>query len=35
MKIANARPEFMNKGAKPANAGGTYYVIDGNQVPFR
>ena len=34
MKIVNGKPEFMNKDGKAANAGGTYYVIDGNQVPF-
>jgi Ethylbenzene dehydrogenase len=34
MKLVNGLPEFMNKDAKPANAGGTYYVIDGNQVAF-
>ena len=34
MKIVNGKPEFMNKDGKPGNAGGTYYVIDGNQVPF-
>jgi hypothetical protein len=34
LKIVNGKPEFMNKDGKAANAGGTYYVIDGNQVPF-
>ena len=34
MKVVNGKPEFMNKDGKAANAGGTYYVIDGNQVPF-
>jgi Ethylbenzene dehydrogenase len=34
MKIVNGKPEFMNKDGKAANAGGSYYVIDGNQVPF-
>ena len=34
MKIVNGKPEFMNKDGKAANAGGTYYVIEGNQVPF-
>ncbi len=34
MKVVNGRPEFMNKDGKPGNAGGTFYVIDGNQVPF-
>ena len=32
--LVNGKPEFMNKDGKAANAGGTYYVIDGNQVPF-
>jgi hypothetical protein len=34
MKLVNGKPEFMNKDAKPGNAGGTYYIIDGNQVAF-
>ena len=34
MKVVNGKPEFMNKDGKAANAGGTYYVIDGNQAPF-
>lgn len=34
LKVINGKPEFMNKDGKPGNAGGTYYVIDGNQVPF-
>jgi hypothetical protein len=34
LKVVNGRPEFMNKDGKAANAGGSYYVIDGNQVPF-
>jgi hypothetical protein len=34
MKVVGGKPEFMNKDGKAANAGGTYYVIDGNQVPF-
>ena len=32
--LVNGKPEFMNKNGLPANAGGTYYIIDGNQVPF-
>ena len=24
----------MNKDAKPANAGGTYYIVKGDEVPF-
>jgi hypothetical protein len=34
LKIVNGKPEFMNKDGKAANAGGTFYIIDGNQVPF-
>ena len=34
LKVVNGRPEFMNKDGKPGNAGGTYYIIEGNQVPF-
>jgi hypothetical protein len=34
MKVVNGKPEFMNKDGKAGNAGGTFYVIDGNQVPF-
>jgi Ethylbenzene dehydrogenase len=32
--LVNGKPEFMNKDAKAANAGGTFYIVDGNQVPF-
>ena len=32
MKVVNGKPEFMNKDGKPGNAGGTYYVIEGNEV---
>ena len=32
--LVSGKPEFMNKDGKPANAGGTYYVKDGDQVPF-
>ena len=34
MKVVNGMPEFMGRDAKPANAGGAYYVVDGTQVPF-
>lgn len=34
IKLINGVPEFMNKDAKPANAGGTYYVKKGNEAPF-
>jgi hypothetical protein len=32
--LANGKPEFMNRDGRAANAGGTYYVVDGTQVPF-
>jgi hypothetical protein len=32
--LVNGKPEFMNKSGLAANAGGTFYIIDGNQVPF-
>ncbi len=32
--LVDGKPQFMNKDAKAANAGGTYYIVDGNQVPF-
>jgi hypothetical protein len=32
--LVNGKPQFMNKDAKPANAGGTYYIVRGNEVPF-
>ena len=32
--LVNGKPEFMAKGGKPANAGGAYYIRDGEQVPF-
>ena len=32
--LVGGKPEFMNKDGKAANAGGTYYIIDGNQVAF-
>ena len=32
--LVNGKPEFMNKDGKAANAGGTYYIVDGNQVAF-
>jgi hypothetical protein len=34
IKLVNGKPEFMNKDGKPANAGGTYYVKRGDEVPF-
>jgi len=32
--LVGGKPEFMNRDGKAANAGGTYYIVDGNQVPF-
>jgi len=34
IKLVNGVPEFMNADAKPANAGGTYYIKKGNEAPF-
>jgi hypothetical protein len=34
LKVVNGRPEFMNPDAKPGNAGGRYYVVDGVQAAF-
>jgi len=34
MSLVNGRPPFMNKDGRAANAGGTYYIVDGTQVPF-
>jgi len=34
LKVVNNRPEFMNKDGKPANAGGAYYIIKGNEALF-
>jgi hypothetical protein len=34
LKLVNGKPPFMNKDAKPANAGGTYYIKRGDEVPF-
>ena len=32
--LVNGKPEFMNRDGKSANAGGTYYIKDGDQVAF-
>jgi hypothetical protein len=32
--LVNGKPEFMNKDGKAANAGGTYWIKEGDQVPF-
>ena len=34
IKLVNGKPEFMDKEAKPANKGGTYWLKDENKVPF-
>lgn len=32
--LKDGKPEVMSKDAKPANAGGTYWVVKGNEAPF-
>jgi len=32
--LVNGKPEFMNKDGKAVSAGGTFYIVDGNQVAF-
>ena len=32
--LVAGKPELMNRDGKAANAGGTYYIKDGDQVPF-
>ena len=32
--LENGKPKFMNKDGKAANAGGTYYIKAGDEVPF-
>jgi len=32
--MVDGKPEFMNKDGKAANAGGTFFIIEGNQVAF-
>jgi hypothetical protein len=34
LKLVNGKPPFMNKDGKPANAGGSYYIKRGDEVPF-
>jgi len=34
MDLVNGKPQFMNRDARPASAGGLHYVVDGTQVPF-
>jgi len=33
-KLVDGKPEFMSKDAKPANKGGTYWLLAENKVPF-
>jgi hypothetical protein len=32
--VANGKPQYMNKDGRAANAGGTYYIKEGDQVAF-
>lgn len=32
--LVNGKPQFMNKDGKAANAGGSYYIVEGTQVSF-
>lgn len=32
--LENGKPKFMNRDGKAANAGGTYYIKQGDEVPF-
>lgn len=32
--LENGKPKFMNKDGRAANAGGTYYIVRGDEVPF-
>jgi len=34
LKLVNGKPELMNKDAKPANAGGSFYIVKDTGVPF-
>ena len=34
IEVVNGKPALMNKDAKPANAGGTYYIVKGDDVAF-
>lgn len=34
IKLVNGKPEFMSRSGKAANAGGTYYIKRGDEVPF-
>jgi hypothetical protein len=32
--LVDGKPQFMDKSGKPANAGGKYFIVDGDQVAF-
>jgi hypothetical protein len=32
--LVDGKPKFMHRNGKPTNAGGTHYIVDGEQVPF-
>ena len=32
--LVDGKPQFMNKDGKPANAGGSYYIVRGNEATF-
>lgn len=34
VNLVNGKPEFMNKDGRAANAGGSFWIKDGDQVPF-
>ena len=34
ISLVNGKPAFMNRNGLPANAGGTYYIKKGDEVPF-
>ncbi len=34
LKLVDGKPPVMNRDGKPANAGGTYYIRRGDEVPF-
>ncbi len=34
MDFAGGRPAFMHRHGRPANAGGSYHMVDGDHVPF-
>lgn len=34
INVVNGKPEFMNADGRPANAGGSYVIVKGTEVPF-